>query len=156
MAIRSSGAVARRATRDDLGRVAGLFDAYRQFYDRPPDPGLAARFIQERFDRDESVLFVASAGAAPVAAFCQLYPSFCSVEAGRILVLYDLFVSPGSRGQGLGRALLLAAEDYARAGGFIRMELTTARTNAAAQALYESLGWQRDEVFVAYSRRTAR
>jgi ribosomal protein S18 acetylase RimI-like enzyme len=33
------------------------------------------------------------------------------------------------------------------------MDLTTARSNHAAQALYESLGWVRDEVFLAYARR---
>lgn len=33
------------------------------------------------------------------------------------------------------------------------MELTTARSNHAAQAAYESLGWVRDEVYVAYSKR---
>jgi ribosomal protein S18 acetylase RimI-like enzyme len=32
------------------------------------------------------------------------------------------------------------------------MDLTTARSNHAAQALYESLGWKRDDVFLAYSR----
>ena len=32
------------------------------------------------------------------------------------------------------------------------MELTTARTNTTAQAAYESLGWRRDEVFLAYGK----
>jgi ribosomal protein S18 acetylase RimI-like enzyme len=32
------------------------------------------------------------------------------------------------------------------------MDLTTAKTNLQAQALYESLGWLRDEVFLTYSR----
>jgi len=38
----------------------------------------------------------------------------------------------------------------------VRMDLTTAKTNHAAQALYESLGWVRDEVFFAYNRRVQR
>ena len=32
------------------------------------------------------------------------------------------------------------------------MDLTTARNNATAQSLYESLGWVRDEVFYTYTR----
>lgn len=48
---------------------------------------------------------------------------------------------------------MLAAEDRARTDGKARMDLTTARSNHGAQALYESLGWKRDEVFYAYSRR---
>ena len=34
-----------------------------------------------------------------------------------------------------------------------KMELTMARTKQAAQAANASLGWQRDEVYVAYGRR---
>jgi len=33
------------------------------------------------------------------------------------------------------------------------MDLTTARDNQRAQALYESLGWVRDQVFLSYNRR---
>ena len=66
--------------------------------------------------------------------------------------LYDLFVVPDARRLGVGRALLLAAEAHARATGHARMDLTTARNNLRAQALYESLGWVRDEVFLTYAR----
>jgi hypothetical protein len=34
------------------------------------------------------------------------------------------------------------------------MELTTARTNHAAQAAYAALGWERDEVYLTYTRQT--
>lgn len=145
----------RRATRNDLGRVAELFDEYRQFYDQPANPDLASQFISERLDNNQSVLFVASTGSKDISAFCQLYPTFCSVQAARILTLYDLYTSPDSRGRGIGRSLLLAAEHYARSEGFVRLDLATARTNTAAQRLYESLGWKRDEVFFAYNRRIA-
>jgi ribosomal protein S18 acetylase RimI-like enzyme len=47
---------------------------------------------------------------------------------------------------------MLAAEALAHKRGFARMDLSTARSNANAQALYESLGWQRDEAFFVYSR----
>ena len=30
--------------------------------------------------------------------------------------------------------------------------LTTAKTNTQAQALYESQGWMRDEIFYAYNK----
>ena len=35
------------------------------------------------------------------------------------------------------------------------MDLTTARTNLPAQALYESLGWEQDQVFLTYNRHLA-
>ena len=48
---------------------------------------------------------------------------------------------------------MLAAHEYAANNGFARWDLTTAKTNHAAQALYESLGWVRDEVFYAYNKK---
>lgn len=74
------------------------------------------------------------------------------MEAKPIYTLYDLFVAPDMRKAGVGRLLLLAAEAHAAQQGMARMDLTTARTNATAQRLYESLGWVRDEVFLTYNR----
>ncbi|MBB1628853.1 GNAT family N-acetyltransferase [Achromobacter sp. UMC71] len=143
----------RLATLDDAARVAPLFDAYRQFYEQPADAAGAMAFVHARLARGESVILLAEDTASGDAAgFCQLYPSFCSVIAAPIYVLYDLFVAPTARKSGAGRALLRQAEAHARAGGFARMDLTTARTNLPAQALYESLGWERDEVFLTYNR----
>jgi ribosomal protein S18 acetylase RimI-like enzyme len=142
----------REAQQGDLAAVARLFDQYRQFYEQAPDAALALQFITERFTHKESVLLVAQESSGNLVGFCQLYPSFCSVEAKPIYVLYDLFVAPGARKSGAGRALMLAAEARARADGKVRMDLTTAKDNLRAQALYESLGWVRDEVFFAYNK----
>jgi ribosomal protein S18 acetylase RimI-like enzyme len=142
----------RSATRADLDVVAPLFDAYRQFYGRAPDSALAKTFISERLRNEESVVLLAVDDTGQVVGFCQLYPSFCSVEAQPIFVLYDLFVAPQARRSGAGKMLLRAAERLAAERGMARMDLTTARTNAPAQAVYESLGWVRDEVFHAYSK----
>ena len=137
----------------DLDELAGLFDAYRRFYEQPSAPALARRFLAQRLERAESVVFVAApvAGAPALAGFCQLYPTWCSVAAAPIFVLYDLFVAEHARRGGVGRALMLAAQAHARASGAARLDLSTARTNTRAQALYESLGWRRDEVFLTYS-----
>jgi ribosomal protein S18 acetylase RimI-like enzyme len=141
----------RLATLPDLPAVAALFDAYRQFYEQPADAALALRFIGERMRNAESVILVAQTGES-IIGFCQLYPSFCSVIAQPILTLYDLYVAPEARQTGAGRALMQAAHDHARQNGFARLDLSTARTNHKAQALYESLDWVRDEVFLYYNK----
>lgn len=146
----------RSATLDDLHLVAPLFDAYRQFYEQAPDLSAATSFIQSRMVSNESVILLAQDGidaGAQTVGFCQLYPSFCSVEAAPIYVLYDLFVSPLARQNGVGRALLRTAAALAHERGMARMDLTTARTNLKAQALYESEGWTQDRVFLAYNLR---
>ncbi|WP_428146183.1 N-acetyltransferase family protein [Delftia acidovorans] len=137
---------------EDAELIAPLFDAYRQFYEQPADADAALAFITARLERGESVILLARRPDGSALGFCQLYPSFCSVLAAPIYVLYDLFVVPDARRRGVGRALLLAAEAHARATGHARMDLTTARNNLRAQALYESLGWVRDEVFLTYAR----
>ena len=145
----------RIANLQDLATVAALFDAYRQFYEQPADLALATQFIAARMQNNESVILLAQDDDAHALGFCQLYPTFCSVEAQPIYTLYDLFVSPQHRKSGAGRQLLLAAEALAKARGMARMDLTTAKTNLPAQRLYASLGWVRDEIFFAYNRRIA-
>jgi ribosomal protein S18 acetylase RimI-like enzyme len=146
----------RKASIEDLNELAALFDSYRQFYEQAPDLALAKTFIAERINKQESVIFVAEnqngKKAKKLIGFCQIYPSFCSVEAAKIGVLYDLFVDPKTRKTGAGRALMLAAHEYAAKNGMARLDLSTAKGNHAAQALYESLGWVRDEVFYTYSK----
>ena len=137
---------------EDAALIAPLFDAYRQFYEQAADADAALAFITARLERGESVILLARDAQGRALGFCQLYPSFCSVLAAPIYVLYDLFVAPLARRTGVGRALLLAAEAHARATGHARMDLTTARDNHQAQALYESLGWVRDGVFLTYTR----
>jgi ribosomal protein S18 acetylase RimI-like enzyme len=137
----------------DLTVIAPLFDAYRQFYDQAPDLALATRFIRERMQNSESVILLAVNADGLTIGFCQLYPTFCSVEAKPIYSLYDLFVTPAARRSGAGKALLQAAEALAASHSKARLDLTTAKTNHAAQAAYDALGWVRDDMFYAYSRR---
>ena len=140
----------RHATPEDLDGLAPLFDAYRRFYEQPGDVALASTYLHERMERGESTILVAE-GDGQLLGFCQLYPTWCSVAAARIFVLYDLFVDEGVRRAGVGRALMLAAQAFGRAAGAVRLDLSTARSNARAQALYESLGWQRDDAYRVYS-----
>jgi ribosomal protein S18 acetylase RimI-like enzyme len=142
----------RLASIDDLEALAVLFDQYRQFYEQTPDIVLAKSFITERLNKQDSAIFVAESSEEGLVGFCQIYPSFCSVAAAKIGVLYDLFVNSNARKTGAGRALMLAAHEYAAKNSMARLDLSTAKNNIAAQALYESLGWKRDEVFYTYSK----
>lgn len=146
----------REARAADLAAVAEMFDLYRQFYAQLPDLTTAQKFIDDRLTHRDSMILVAESTSSGLLGFCQLYPSFCSVEAQPIYLLYDLFVLPVARKAGVGRMLLLAAEKMAEASGKTRMDLSTARTNQSAQSLYESLGWLRDELYFVYSRRISR
>ena len=134
-----------------MAELAVLFDAYRQFYGQAPDLPLAQRYMHDRLAHAQSVVLVAPAPGGALAGFCQLYPSFCSVLAAPIYVLYDLFVVPAFRRQHVGKALLGAAAETGRRDGMARMDLTTAHTNTQAQLLYESMDWSEDRVFRTYT-----
>lgn len=141
----------RQATVFDLDLLAPLFDAYRQFYRQPGNLDLARRFLIERFQHNESILFVAEGTDGSAAGFTQLFPSFSSLSAARIFILNDLFVRPGARRRGVGSRLLAAAVRFARSMGAVRLTLSTEATNAAAQALYEREGWSRQTDFYVYN-----
>ncbi|GLQ49711.1 GNAT family N-acetyltransferase [Dyella flava] len=139
-----------QATVHHLDTLVPLFDGYRQFYRQPPDPARARSFLAERFAHHESVILLACDEQGTGLGFIQLYPLFSSVRAVRTYLLNDLFVSVQARRHGVAKALLLAAAEHSRALGAASLALTTALDNKPAQALYESLGWERDQVFCEY------
>ena len=132
---------------DELGR---LFNLYRVFYEEADDLEKASKYISARFNEGDSMIFVAE-NDDELSGFVQLYPSFCSVSAVPILILYDLFVDHSHRSKGLGRSLMNAARDFASENGYKRLELATAKDNYIGQSLYESLGYEIDREFLHYS-----
>ncbi len=140
-----------KAEEKDLEELGRLFNLYRIFYEEEDDLEKASRYILERFNHGDSEIFVAQEGNDELTGFVQLYPSFCSVSAVPILILYDLYVDSSHRGKGIGRLLMNAARDFAKSNGFKRLELSTAKDNHIGQSLYESLGYELDEEFLRYS-----
>ena len=133
-----------RASATDIGAIAPLFDAYRQFYKRSADLAGAHRFLADRLANDEAIVFFChrrNDRTTPV-GFTQLYRLFSSLSMAPTLVLNDLFVAPESRHHGVARLLLSAADQHARDSGAIGIALETNRNNLAAQALYESFGYE--------------
>ena len=140
----------RLAEAQDLDQLADLFDQYRQFYECPPDLSAAKNWLAENLERGRSTLFAADNGSQ-LLGFTQLYPALCSVDLVDYFVLYDLYVIEAARRQGIARALMNAASEWAKAQGAARLDLETARDNAPGQALYRDLGYELDEVFLKFS-----
>jgi ribosomal protein S18 acetylase RimI-like enzyme len=138
------------ATVADVERLAPLFDAYRQFYGLAADLPLARQYLLDRLTHEEALVLLAQAPDGAALGFVQMYPSYSSLKAARIYVLYDLYVASDARRGGVGRRLMAAAASEAHARGAVALTLSTARTNLPAQRLYESLGWRRDDEFVEY------
>ena len=132
-----------RAGRDDLDRIASLFDAYRVFYGQRSDPPSACAFIVERLRSEDSLITLAVDETDLALGFAQAYPFLSSVAMRPIWVLNDLYVCTDHRRKGVGRALLEDMVARGRKAEIARLVLETAHDNTAAQRLYESCGWDR-------------
>jgi GNAT superfamily N-acetyltransferase len=133
-----------------LEQIVPLFDAYRVFYKRPSDPGAARDFLMQRFQKKDSVIFLAIDPQGKGMGFTQLYPSFSSVAMQRTYILNDLFVASDMRGKGVGEALMQQAKQFALQVGSRGLTLETDSDNPA-QNLYERLGWKKDTTVSHYT-----
>lgn len=141
-----------RADREHLDILAALFNDYRVFYRQSPDLDAARRFLSDRLTNEESVIFAARLSeAGGLAGFTQLYPTFSSVRMRRVWTLNDLFVAENARGNGVARALMDAARGFAVSTGAVSIELVTERDNTAAQALYDSLEYERVQDYLHFA-----
>ena len=101
-----------------LDEISRLFNLYRIFYKEENDPKGTLQFIKQRLENGDSTIFVSINDDESLNGFVQLYPSFCSVSMIPILILYDLFVDPERRSDGIGRELMNKAKDFAKEKGF--------------------------------------
>ncbi|WHZ06313.1 MAG: hypothetical protein OJF59_000065 [Cytophagales bacterium] len=124
--------------------VFDLFDKYRVFYKQQSDIATAKKFIQERLDNNESVIFVSLDLDKPI-GFTQLYPKYSSARVIKNWILNDLYVEKEYRKKGIGENLIKTAMDFARQHGAKFVELSTAVDNYTAQSLYEQVGFKKLE-----------
>jgi ribosomal protein S18 acetylase RimI-like enzyme len=139
-----------QAVSENLEELSSLFDRYRIFYKSSSDIEAAKKFLQERFQKSDSVIFAASDDGRMI-GFTQLYPTFSSVSMKRVWILNDLFVEEAQRRKGIANSLMDAAEKFARETEAVRIILATQISNMLAQELYESRGYLKDEEFYHYA-----
>lgn len=123
--------------------MAALLVEFRQWMGRevPSDESLrggVSRLIED--PQTEYLLAAAAPGDAP-AGVCQLRFRYGLWHGAVDCWLEDLYVSDDARGAGLGRALVEAAIQRARARGCARVELDVSDANQPALALYEAAGF---------------
>ncbi|QQR97908.1 MAG: GNAT family N-acetyltransferase [Sphingobacteriales bacterium] len=126
--------------------VFDLFNKYRVFYKQTSDIDIARKFIQDRLDNNESVIFVAIDDSTNQAiGFTQLYPKYSSARVIKNWILNDLYVEVEYRKMGIGEKLIRHAMDFALQNGAKFVELSTAVDNFIAQRLYEQIGFKKVE-----------
>ena len=133
-----------------IEQVGELFDLYRQFYKYESNLIESTNYIKDRIKNNESIIFIAINDANKAIGFVQLYETFGSLDLGKIIILYDLYVKENHRKNNIGRQLMIRSHEYAKKINAKRIQLSTAIDNYIGQSLYESLGYVKDDDFYTY------
>ena len=120
--------------RDSLGRLLP------QLSPRLGTP--SEELLRRMLDHPATALFVAGTEEDLVGTLTLVW---YDVPSGRKAWIEDVVVDAAARGQGVGRALVLAARDFAAQIGADRLLLTSNPRRTAARALYRKCGFNEAE-----------
>ena len=123
--------------------MSELIAAFRTWWgkDEPTLEQIRATIAVLVDDPNTEFLLAAPGDGTPAAGVCQLRFRLSVWTGADDCWLEDLYVDESARGTGLGRALVEAAFERARARGCRRIELDVNESNTEAIAFYESLGF---------------
>ena len=141
--------IVRRATSEDLDKLAVLFDEYRQFYGASSNIRESQQFLQQRFLNQQSVIFIHVKDDV-ITGFVVLYLGFSSLACSSYYILDDVYVAPVYRRQGSAKQLIDTAILFARHEKAIRISLETQKNNYHSHELYEHMGFVKDTEFQTY------
>jgi ribosomal protein S18 acetylase RimI-like enzyme len=133
----------RRAKVEDAAAIARLLRDFNLEYDEPTPPvEELTETIARLLGEGEITVLLVGDGPDGLSLF-RFRPGIWS--AGVETYLQELYVVPGLRGRGIGRALLEATIELARERGADGIDLNTGETDTAARTLYESMGFSNRE-----------
>ena len=141
----------RRATATDADAVVAMLvevagEGRWIATEAPVDVEQRRRRLVEDIEREDAIVLVAEAGGQPVGELGLHLARYGVADLG-------MAVAAGWRGRGVGSALLAEAIDQARTAGAHKVALQVWPHNAAAIALYERFGFQREGYLTRHYRR---
>jgi ribosomal protein S18 acetylase RimI-like enzyme len=139
----SSDPRVRKATECDAAVVAKLMhDFSTEFGEEIDEVEVLERRYREQLGSGEATVLIGGDGPN---GFAQLRYRGQVYSDAPAAYLEELYVVPDRRGEGLGRTMLKAAMEEARAHGADHIDLGTSEDDTVARALYESAGFTNRE-----------
>jgi ribosomal protein S18 acetylase RimI-like enzyme len=128
---------ARQQDEPDLARLDRV--SWSWLSDVVPQPGPDAELFDERRPPEH---FLVAESAARIIGYIHQGPATRLASNRHVRQIQGFVVDPEARGRGIGRALIEAACEQARAAGIRRMTLRVLAHNAPARRLYERCGFE--------------
>ncbi len=132
---------------EDRARWDPLWAGYLEFYRQELPDAVTDDVFSRLVGEDAELHGLVAADGDALLGFAHVVVHASTWSSGRYVYLEDLFVAPGTRGHGVGRALIEAV--YALAGDR-HVYWQTHATNTTARALYDRVAT--DSGFVVYER----
>jgi ribosomal protein S18 acetylase RimI-like enzyme len=139
----------RQASIHDLHNIVPVFDAYREYFQQERNPLAVQKYLFDKFEHRESVMFVAEK-QSQIVGFAQLYPTFSSLTLQRVWTLNDFFIIQNYRNRGIGQQLVLAVKEYGALTKAKGIELTVQHANTKEWNFWEKRGFMMDKEFRSY------
>ncbi len=122
---------------------------FKQEHDFVADKARQAGGLFQIINSPETgIIFVARSERGEVVGMVMLLYTISTVEGGPVGLLEDMMVRPDVRDIEIGKALLEAAIDHARARGLLRITLLTDCDNTGAQRFYARHGFIKSDMTV--------
>lgn len=132
----------RSAAPPDIPRLVALigelFAIETAFTADPARQEAGLRALLAAYPRTQ--ILVATANGM-IIGMCTVQLMLSTAEGGASGLVEDVVVDRDWRGQGIGRNLLEAAEDWARSQGALRVQLLADQRNVRALDFYAGMGW---------------
>ena len=134
-----SGVVIRALRREDRAPWEVLWRAYLAFYESEVAPEVTSGTWARLHDAAEPMFALGAFKDEELVGIVHYLFHRSTWTLGDYCYLQDLFTADEARGQGVGRALIEAVYEEARAAGASRVYWLTHETNATARRLYDAV-----------------
>ena len=139
----------RPATLSDAHAVVDLMAQLTEHAHGHVDSGVEDRF-RTMLELPEYAILVANDEDDRVIGLLSASQRWTLWHAGPCALIEELVVDEDVRRHGVGRALMQAALEWARAQGCSELEISTDQENADAQAFYRRLGFESEALLLEY------